>query len=601
MEKIIKKRKFLTLSFVFVCGIFLFLIGLGSTGLVDETPPLFASAGRAMSQSGDWLTPRVNGILRFDKPPLFYWLMAFFYALPGNENWDSLGSLSARLPSALSSIILMLMLADTILFIPEKLNNKFNLSLITAFAFALSPLVLIWSRAAVSDSLLCGTLGMSLLLFWRKIIQGNNYTCFAPWLFLGLAVLTKGPVAFVLVFLTLTCFMATQSNWKKSLLGINPVKGIFITTIVSFPWYLLEFVNQGRPFLNSFFGYHNLQRYTSVVNNHSEPWWFFLSIMILGSLPFSIFLLNGIFLTARGLFNNWKKEYKPSESLYIFALCWLVSVFMFFSLSATKLPSYWLPATPAVAILISQSANTFLKNKKNISIVLTLTTLILLGLSIAFFLSENWLALINDPEMPNLASEIRSSGLLIKVRLLSTFLTIISLVFLIGNVKKSILYLQVFFLFGQSYVMVPVRNMTDRLRQLPLRNVAKKIIQVRKTGEPIAMVGIRKPSLHFYSKQIVFYESSSKSGIINLSERFEIDKRVYDLETSNHSSESFLVVIDNYSEEKDHWKNFNHQKLGQYGIYKLIRIKKVDLSKYAVFLKTKGISPNWEQKNFEKF
>ena len=63
---------------VLVCGIIIFILGLGTTGLVDETPPLFAAAARAMSESGDWLTPKVNGIFRFDKPPLIYWLMGFF-------------------------------------------------------------------------------------------------------------------------------------------------------------------------------------------------------------------------------------------------------------------------------------------------------------------------------------------------------------------------------------------------------------------------------------------------------------------------------------------------------------------------------------------
>ena len=81
-------KRFLTLSIVFILGFFLLVLGLGATGLVDETPPLFASAGRAMSQSGDWLTPKVNGILRFDKPPFYYWLMAIFYSIPGNEIWD---------------------------------------------------------------------------------------------------------------------------------------------------------------------------------------------------------------------------------------------------------------------------------------------------------------------------------------------------------------------------------------------------------------------------------------------------------------------------------------------------------------------------------
>ena len=70
------KKRLITLLLVLVSGIIIFILGLGSTGLVDETPPLFAAAARAMSESGDWLTPKVNGILRFDKPPFYYWLMA---------------------------------------------------------------------------------------------------------------------------------------------------------------------------------------------------------------------------------------------------------------------------------------------------------------------------------------------------------------------------------------------------------------------------------------------------------------------------------------------------------------------------------------------
>ena len=72
------KKRLITLLIVLVCGIIIFFLGLGTTGLVDETPPLFAAAARAMSESGDWLTPKVNGIFRFDKPPLIYWLMGFF-------------------------------------------------------------------------------------------------------------------------------------------------------------------------------------------------------------------------------------------------------------------------------------------------------------------------------------------------------------------------------------------------------------------------------------------------------------------------------------------------------------------------------------------
>ena len=152
------KKRLITLLIILVSGIILFISGLGSTGLVDETPPLFAAAARAMSESGDWLTPKVNGIFRFDKPPLIYWLMGFFYSLPKNEIWDSFGTLSARLPSALGSLFLMLMIGDTLFCWPQKGDRQFLTPIVASLGFALSPLIIIWSRTAVSDALLTGCL-----------------------------------------------------------------------------------------------------------------------------------------------------------------------------------------------------------------------------------------------------------------------------------------------------------------------------------------------------------------------------------------------------------------------------------------------------------
>ena len=162
------KKRFLIFFITFFSGIIIFILGLGSTGLVDEPPPLFASAGRAMSESGDWLTPKVNGIFRFDKPPLTYWFMGFFYSLPKNKLWDGLGTLSARLPSAIASLSLMLMIGDTLFCWPQKGDNRGITPLVGTLGFALSPLVIIWSRTAVSDALLCSTLGICLLLKWRR-------------------------------------------------------------------------------------------------------------------------------------------------------------------------------------------------------------------------------------------------------------------------------------------------------------------------------------------------------------------------------------------------------------------------------------------------
>ena len=601
MLNIFLNKRFLTLLIVFVFGFFLLVLGLGSTGLVDETPPLFASAGRAMSLSGDWLTPKVNGILRFDKPPFYYWLMAILYSIPANEVWDELGSLSARLPSALSGLFLMIMIADTIFCSNKNSKNKMQLSLIAALSFALSPLIIIWCRTAVSDSLLCASLGASLLSFWRKVSSEDESICITPWIFLSIAILTKGPVALVIILTTLFIFFLTHKSWEKLFFQISPFKGLFLTFLISSPWYFAQISHNGKVFLDSFFGYHNLQRYTSVVNNHSESWWFYIYIMFLASLPFSVFLLHGLVNTFKELIIKFQFRSESTNNIYIFSMCWLISVFLFFSLSATKLPSYWIPAIPAASILICRSVQILTNQKNNLSLIWFFTTLLLFGFSIAFYFSDSWLVLINDPEMPDLINQIKMSGLILRARIFFTVLTLVSSVFIFRFFPKSLLFLQICFFMGQFLLMPYIRKLADDIRQAPLRNISKQIIKERLNKEPIAMIGIRKPSLHFYSKQIIFYEASSPSGLVNLSERFKLGKRSNELDQPNFQSGSFLVVIDKYSKEEKPWTTINSLELGTYGIYSLIRIKRSDLNLFANQLIKGGVEPTWRIEKYEKF
>ena len=595
------KKRLITLLIILVSGIILFILGLGSTGLVDETPPLFAAAARAMSESGDWLTPKVNGIFRFDKPPLIYWLMGFFYSLPKIEIWDSLGTLSARLPSSLGSLFLMLMIADTLYCWPQKGDKQFLTPIVGSLGFALSPLIIIWSRTAVSDALLTGTLGISLLLFWRRMASENNDKCIAAWAFLGFAILTKGPVAFVLATLTITFFLIVQKDWRSLLYKINPKKGFLITILISVPWYVLELLKEGKPFWDNFFGYHNFQRYTSVVNNHSEPIWFFLYIMILASLPFTPFLYHGIFIAFREFLKSLKESCGVPNSLYTYSLCWLSAVLIFFSISATKLPSYWLPAIPAAAVLISNSFISLKDVKKTYLYLWIFSIFIFFGVSIAFFFSNIWLGSINDPEMPNLASKLLSSGIIFKAKLFFSLFTLFAIILFSLKSKNIFLYLQIVLIMGQYFLMSPIRKLADTSRQLPLRNISKLILDTREGKETLAMIGIRKPSLHYYSRQIVFYEPNTQEGLINLKERLNNDRRKNYQDEPDYQYKSLLIVIDDYSSQEEHWSNFNHEKLGKYGIYNLWRINKKDLNEYSEFLINNGYKSNWKNRQVEKF
>jgi len=149
--------------------------------------------------------------------------------------------------------------------------------------------------------------------------------------------------------------------------------------------------------------------------------------------------------------------------------------------------------------------------------------------------------------------------------------------------------------------MSPIRKLADTSRQLPLRNISKLISDIRVGKETLAMIGIRKPSLHYYSRQIVFYEPKTKEGIINLSERLDNDRRENYEDQPNYEYKSLLVVIDEESSHQHEWSKINHQKLGKFGIYNLWRIQKSDLNKYSKFLVSSGYKSDWKNREVEKF
>ena len=599
----------LVLPLVLLCGVALFVWGLGSTGLVDETPPLFAASARAMARTGDWLTPRVNGLPRYDKPPLVYWLMGLFYALPGQVQWDPLGTWAARLPSALSSVAVMLALAATLLRWPQPLPQGRSaapgLQAITAFsaalAFALSPLVLLWSRTAVSDALLTGLLAIVLLLFWRCYAGAGR--CWSAWILLGLAVLAKGPVAVVLAGLSLALFGVWQRDLRGLAARLRPWPGLGITALVALPWYGLELLVEGRPFLDSFFGYHNLQRFTGVVNNHLQPWWFFGPVLLVASLPFTPLLLAGLVGAGRaGLVPQ-----PPRASLQRFAACWLLAVLLFFTLAATKLPSYWLPATPAAGILIALAAQSLIAAAgRRAGRLLAAATVALQALfAAALGAADRWVPLINEPELPSLPAELLASGLLLRAALCfaAALLAGLLLWWADGPLRRGWLLAQQLALVAFVVAALqPLVILGDRLRQQPLRRIAAAVVAQRRTAEPLAMVGILKPSMHFYTDQVVIYEGVQPNGPLNLNDRLLRERRRQQQPSPPSAEGSVLLVIDTRTAALPHWRGLPHQPLAQEGLFALWRVPRLALDRWAASLRAAGAPPpDWQEPRPERY
>ena len=582
---------------------------LGATGLVDETPPLFAAAGRAMARTGDWLTPRVNGLPRFDKPPLVYWLMGLGYSLPANELWDPLGTWAGRLPSALASVATMLMLGDTLMVQPaEHDSHPRRTAVAAALAFALSPLVQLWSRTAVSDALLSGTLALSLLCQWRCYASGSSRRWWLAWILLATAVLTKGPVAVVLSGMTLALFALMRRDLKGLWQCIKPVRGLALTALISLPWYIAELLVEGQPFWDSFFGYHNLQRFTSVVNSHLQPWWFFGVILVVASLPFTPLLLLGLWQSLRpaSLKRAFSSVQVPATfSLQSFASCWLVSILLLFTTAATKLPSYWLPATPAAAILIALAARPSEQQiRRSLGWAWGTTLLLTFVLAVGFWSSSIWVPLIDDPEMPTLPAELLASRLVLRAAVCFSIAVVLGLWMARKKASGRLLAVQGPLVVFQLIALIPMIGLGDRVRQLPVRQAAATMLRVQKPSEPLAMVGAMKPSLHFYTQQVVVYEGRSDSALINLADRLSHERRRGWVGHPLHAKEgapTVLIVIDSGTMERPYWKELDPQVLGQFGVYSVIRIDRAKLEHRAAELLADGATLTWKTPRPERY
>ena len=570
-----------------VIGLVLFVVDLGSIGLVDETPPLFASSARAMARSGDWLIPQVNGLPRYDKPPLVYWLMAALYSLPGHASWDPLGSWAAALPSALASTAVVALLALLLAWWERRcLPQPLGLWLPAALCFALSPLVMVWSRIGVSDSLLTALVALAMISSWWRLVN-PRIPWWLCWLALGLATLTKGPVAVALFAITwgLFAFPQRQGAWLRE--RLQPCRGMLLTLVVAAPWYGAAALREGQPFLQSFFGYHNLQRFTEVVNRHQSPWWFYAALLLVASLPWSPLLLLGL----------WRALVASPSSLARFTACWLLAVLLLFSLSATKLPSYWLPATPAAAIL---AALALTKVNRSTRLAVGMSVGLSLCFGLAFAASPLWLPWINDPDLLDLPQQLHRLQVapLAALVLIAGALSAAWLTWGSGTIIQALLAVQVSWVLLVPVVVLPLVRLGDDLRSKPLRLIAGQVNLIDPQSPILIALGDPKPSLHFYANRSVVYEGNDGQGLVNVADRLRRDPRV----RLSGWKEQVLLVSPLELETSKHWAALLSplvQRQGRYGLWWL-DLQRLEQRARAL-QQRQGLQPSWSAPRPERF
>lgn len=299
----------------------LFFHGLSQVGLLGPDEPRYASIGREMARSGDWITPRLWGEPWFEKPPLVYWsIAAGFRAGLGDD----------LAPRAGVALLSMAFLA----FYWRVLRREFGAeaALAATAMLATSAAWLGFSHAAVTDLPLAATFSAAMLLALGWIGRGDRRGLVAAGALAGAAVLAKGLVPLVL---GLPVLWAGRHR-LRDLLRPGPAAAFLV---VAAPWYIAVTALHGHAFLDEFFVRHHLARFASDSLQHVQPFWFYIPVLAGALFPWSPLVA---LLFDRPLYKDARVR---------FLLLWLGFGLVFFSASANKLPGYVLPLIPAATAL----------------------------------------------------------------------------------------------------------------------------------------------------------------------------------------------------------------------------------------------------------
>jgi 4-amino-4-deoxy-L-arabinose transferase-like glycosyltransferase len=334
----------LIVATLYVC----YFSNLGVIGFVGPDEPRYAWIARAMVEKGDWVTPRLYGQPWFEKPVLYYWEAALSFKVCG------VSEAAARMPSALSALIGTLALAwlawriygrDTarwfLLFLPSTVGMiGFSHSAATDMPFA----------GMIAVAMVCAAVCMRLVQDDKTPILPRT-----PWLgllcfglFLGLAVLAKGPAAIILCVGAILFWALFTKRWRDAFRLLHPV-AILAFCVTALPWYVIC-ARRNPNFFRIFIIEHNFKRYLTPEFQHIQPFWYYVPVLLVAFLPWiAVFLWSLVFGT-REIFRR-----RTVSDVPLLLICWAAFCVLFFSISHSKLPGYILPAFPAIGFLLARS------------------------------------------------------------------------------------------------------------------------------------------------------------------------------------------------------------------------------------------------------
>lgn len=315
---------------------------LGYRDLADPDEGRYAEIAREIVATGDWVTMRLNGVEYFAKPPFQFWATAATFKLFGEGNGAARLSLSLlgfagalwvgyvgrRLFGKDAGFMAFAVLASSLLYVALGHILTPNMSVTVFMTFGIGALLLAQSRR-------------------EEPAKVRRWMLFG-WAALGLAILSKGLMGVVLPGATVFVYMLWQRDWQL-LRNLHLGAGLGVMILITAPWFVA--VSIANPdFPNVFFLQEHFERYTEETFRRDQPLYYFVPVLAIAMLPWLPSLAREL---VRPRFAWWPQRgqgFDPERFLWTYAIL----IFVFFSLGSSKLPSYLLPMSPALALLIGK-------------------------------------------------------------------------------------------------------------------------------------------------------------------------------------------------------------------------------------------------------
>lgn len=321
-------------------GAALFGVGLGSAPLANPDEARYAEIPREMLASHDFVTPRLDGIIYFEKPPLTYWLVASCLRVFGE------GEAAARATPAVFGLLGVLLT-----YAAGRALAGRDAGWWAAVVQATSLLYFAHSRILLTDMVVSVPISAALYCFLLGVREPPGPR--RAWLFHGLyaaaalATLAKGLIGFLLPGAVMFFWLLLFNQWRRLRPFYLPT-GLLLFAAIAVPWHVL--VAQRNPGWAWFYFVHeHWLRFTTTAHGRNEPWWFFLPVVLLGLFPWTGFLWSSV---RAALPANWTRRQEAAEAGFL--LLWAGFIFLFFSASKSKLVPYMLPVFPPLALLLGR-------------------------------------------------------------------------------------------------------------------------------------------------------------------------------------------------------------------------------------------------------